>query len=371
MQDVSTQPTTGWQSHPTGVSTGKRNLGRLLILGSTLLVVTLGVAQLLYAFDVIERGFNTWRPILYVYLLWATCLCVGLVFTRGERGRRALFVLPAVLFTVSMVIFPTIFGIFIAFSDWNLSSRTGRHFSGLDNFRQLIHDSYYRNSLINMVYYSLSVLVQYGIAFCLALMLNSDVRGRKFFRVAFLLPFMLSPVAVSWMVGRSIMDLRFGPAADVARRLGWDTPAFFGSAWPARLSIMAMDAWVSIPFMMVLLLAGLQALPGEVMESARVDGATGWKSFWQMTFPLLLPVSVTAVVLRLIFELKLADVVITMTGGGPGGATDTVTSFIYREYRDRSNVGYGTALAQVYLIIIIVFILVILGLVSRWMRRFT
>lgn len=371
MQDVSTESTSRWQLLPIGVSSGRRNLGRSLIIGSTLVLMFLSAAQLLHSFDRGGRGFSTWRPILYVYLLWAICLCAGLVLTRGERGRRALFVLPAVLFTISMVIFPTIFGIFIAFSDWNLSSRTGRHFSGLDNFRQLIHDTYYRNSLLNMVYYTLSVLVQYGIAFCLALMLNADVRGRKFFRVAFLMPFMLSPVAVSWMVGRSIMDLRFGPASDVARLLGWDTPAFFGSAWPARLSIMAMDAWVSIPFMMVLLLAGLQSLPGEVIESSKVDGATGWKSFWQMTFPLLLPVSITAVVLRVIFELKLADVVITMTGGGPGGATDTVTSFIYREYRDRSNVGYGTALAQVYLIIIIVFILALLGLISRWMRRFT
>jgi multiple sugar transport system permease protein len=90
-----------------------------------------------------------------------------------------------------------------------------------------------------------------------------------------------------------------------------------------------------------------------------------------MTFPLLLPVSITAVVLRIIFELKLADIVITMTGGGPGGATDTVTSFIYREYRDRSNVGYGTALAQVYLFLIIIFILTLLSVVTRWMRRFS
>ena len=134
---------------------------------------------------------------------------------------------------------------------------------------------------------------------------------------------------------------------------------------------MAMDAWYSIPFVMILLLAGLQALPGEVLESAKVDGANAWQSFWQMTFPLLLPVSVTAVILRIIFELKLADIVITVTGGAPGGATDSVTSFIYREYRDRSNVGYGTALAQFYLIVIIVFVSVLLAVVGRWMRRVT
>ena len=82
----------------------------------------------------------------------------------------------------------------------------------------------------------------------------------------------------------------------------------------------------------------------------------------------MLPVSVTAVILRIIFELKLADIVINVTSGGPGGATDTVSSFIYREYRDRSNVGYGTMLAEFYLIIIIVFVTLLLSLVSRWMR---
>jgi multiple sugar transport system permease protein len=159
--------------------------------------------------------------------------------------------------------------------------------------------------------------------------------------------------------------------ATFARDLGWDIPAFFASPWIARASIMAMDAWVSIPFIMILLLAGLQALPAEVLEAAKVDGATGWQSFWKITFPLMLPVSLTAVVLRIIFELKLADIVINVTAGGPGGATDTVSSFIYREYRDRSNVGYGTMLAEFYLVIIIVFVSLLLTLASRWMRRVT
>ena len=132
---------------------------------------------------------------------------------------------------------------------------------------------------------------------------------------------------------------------------------------------MAMDAWVWIPFIMIMLLAGLQALPKELSEAAKVDGASKWQSFWQITFPLMLPVSVTAIVLRIIFQLKLADIVINVTSGGPGGATDTISSFIFREYRDRSNVGYGTMLAEFYLVIIIIFITLLLNGVSRWMRK--
>jgi multiple sugar transport system permease protein len=220
-----------------------------------------------------------------------------------------------------------------------------------------------------MVFYVLTVLVQYVIAFGLALLLNADIKARKFFRVAFLLPFMLSPVAVSWMIGKSLVVAPYGPLVRFAKFLGWDNPAFFASPWIAKTSIAVMDAWVWIPFMMILLLAGLQALPKEIQEAAKVDGATPWQSFWQITFPLMLPVSITAIVLRIIFQLKLADIVINTTFGGPGGATDTVSSFIFREYRDRSNVGYGTMVAEVYLIIIIVFVALLLKVVSPWMRR--
>jgi multiple sugar transport system permease protein len=298
-------------------------------------------------------------------------LGVQLVLSRGERGHQALFLLPALLFTIAMVIFPTFFGLYIAFTDWNLSSLQGRHFNGFDNLRELLADPYFWNALGNMVYYVLSVLVQYALAFALALLLNANIRGRKFFRVVFLLPFMLSPVAVSWMIGKSILEYRFGPVASLARSLGWDIPAFFASPWLARLSIMGMDSWVFIPFIIIMLLAGLQALPGEVLEAAKVDGATGWQAFWKITFPLMLPVSLTAVILRIIFELKLADIVINVTAGGPGGATDTVSSFVYREYRDRSNVGYGTMLAEFYLVVIIIFVTILLTMASRWMRRVT
>jgi multiple sugar transport system permease protein len=120
---------------------------------------------------------------------------------------------------------------------------------------------------------------------------------------------------------------------------------------------------------MILLLAGLQAMSKEIQEAAKVDGASGWQSFWQITFPLMLSVSMTTVILRIIFQLKLADIVINTTSGGPGGATDTVSSFIFREYKDRSNVGYGTMVAEVYLILIIIFVSLLLKLASKFMER--
>ena len=365
-------PTNDWPANAVPsdlIPPGRKRLGWAVMAAATLGLLATILVQILYKSEVDTIGFETWRPVVYAYVLWGVALGIGQVLTRGEDGQRALFLLPALLFTIAMVIFPTLFGFYIALTDWNLSSFSGRRFNGLDNFWQMLGDPYYRNALFNMVLYVLAVLVEYVIAFGLALLLNAQIRARKFFRVVFLMPLMLSPVAVSWMIGKSLMEYRFGPAATLARHLGWDNPAFFSDPIIARISIMILDAWTFIPFMMIMLLAGLQAMSREILEAARVDGANAWQTFWQVTFPLMLPVSVTAVILRIIFKLKLADIIITVTSGGPGGATDSVSSFIYREYRDRSNVGYGTMLAMAYLVIIVVFVTWLLKLANRFVRN--
>lgn len=350
------------------ISDRRRLFGRAIVWVSALVVALVAALQTAQHLGYADFGFQTWRPVLYAYILWAACLCWSQVLIRGEHGKRTLFVLPAALFVVSLTVFPLLFGLVIAFSNWNLSSPLGRQFNGLDNVRQMWADPFYWNALRNMVWYCLAILVEYAVAFGLALLLNAEIRARKFFRVAFLLPLMLSPVAVSWMIGKSMLEVRFGPVARFARWLGWDNPSFFGSPEIAKFTIMLLDAWTFIPFMMIMILAGLQAIPKELTEAAKVDGAGPWKGFWEITFPLMLPVSITAILIRIIFKLKLADIVINLTAGGPGGATDTVTSFIFREYRDRSNVGYGTLLAMVYLVIIIIAMTILMKLADRFAR---
>ena len=376
------------------ISDQRRRLGKTLVWGSAALMALIMAVQTLDGIGTLSIGFENWRPSLYAYLFWSTCLCVSQVLIRGEHGKRTLFVLPAALFVISMVVFPLLFGLVIAFSDWNLSSPDGRQFNGIDNLRQMAGDPFYWNAMRNMVWYTAAIVVEYTVAFGLALLLNGQIRGRKFFRVAFLLPLMLSPVAVSWMIGKSMLEIRFGPISrfmryiasepsadlpaplfligsyisDFGQWLGWASPSFFGSAGVARAMIMMMDAWTFIPFMMIMILAGLQAIPRELFEAAEVDGASKWRQFWEVTFPLMLPVSITAILIRIIFKLKLADIIINITSGGPGGATDSVTSFIFREYRDRSNVGYGTLLAIVYLVVIVIAMTILMKLADRWMK---
>lgn len=333
----------------------RRTLGTVLLWGSLALLGLVALAQAVQSTGATNLGFLNWRPTLYAYLGFSICLCIAQVLKGGEHGKRSLFILPPLMFVLSLAIIPLIFGLVLAFSDWNLASAEGRRFNGLANVRQLVSDQFFWNSMGNMVWYCLAILPEFVIAFGLALMLNSQIRAQKFFRVAFLLPLMLSPVAVSWMIGKSMFVTQpAGPVVYFLQFLGLDRPTFYSSPWVARLIVMMLDAWIFIPFMMIMILAGLQAIPKELQEAARVDGAKGWSAFWEVTFPLMLPVSITTLLIRIIFKLKLADLVITLTAGGPGGATDSVTSFIYREYRERSNVGYGTLLAFVYLIVIVI-----------------
>ena len=200
------------------ISNNKKRLGKFLVWGSALILIFTLLIQALDTNAYLTIGLETWRPSLYAYVLWAFCLCASQVLTRGEHGKRVLFVLPAALFVISMVVFPLLFGLVIAFSDWNLSSPDGRTFNGWDNVRQMWVDPFYWNALKNMVWYTLVIILEYTVAFGLAILLNGQIRGRKFFRVAFLLPLMLSPVAVSWMIGKSMLEIRFGP---ISRFLRW------------------------------------------------------------------------------------------------------------------------------------------------------
>ena len=237
-----------------GVVTPRRKeAGRALIAAATVLFLAVGLLQALNSAGILPLGLRDWRPTLYAYVLWAVALGTGMVMMRGEAGLKALFILPAALFTAAMAIFPTLFGLSIAFTDWNLASLTGQKFNGFDNLVQLVRDPFYWNALRNMVIYVLFVLVEYAVAFGLALLLNAEIRARKFWRVVFLIPLMLSPVAVSWMVGKSMLEYRFGPVARFARWLGFNNPSFFTDPWVARLWIEAMDAWVSIPFVLSLI----------------------------------------------------------------------------------------------------------------------
>jgi multiple sugar transport system permease protein len=292
----------------------------------------------------------------------------------ARRGRlrrepeKWVFLLPAVLVVLCLSIFPLLFSIVLTFSTWQLSRvDSGIEFSGLYNFARMAEDPRFFNAVRNtLVFVVVSVPLQYLLGLGLALLLNQEVRARKFFRVLFFIPFMLSPVAIGWVIGKMLLNETQGPINHALRQLGLPAVAWLSTENTALLSLVMVDAWHSVPFMMILLLAGLQALPQEPFEAAKIDGANGWQTFRHVTFPMLFPISLTVILLRSIATFKIADIILVMTGGGPGDSTESLTVYAYRVGVKNVDLGYATAMSQVLLWMVVGYVLLLLAVTRRW-----
>ena len=227
-----------------------------------------------------------------------------------------------------------------------------------------------------MIYVFFGVMLQYLIGLGLATVLNQPFRGRNLVRVIFLMPMMMTPVAAAY-TGRMFFDsnpLR-SPLAHFLREFsqllgserGITVPWFTDTGW-APVAILIIDAWQWIPFMTLILLAGMQAIPDDIYEAARVDGANALQIFWRITVPILLPISMTVILIRGLEIFKIIDVVVVTTGGGPGSATESLTLYIFEQALSNGNYGYASAIAYVLLILVIVFATIFLAVGRRWIR---
>jgi multiple sugar transport system permease protein len=279
-----------------------------------------------------------------------------------DRGASNAFLLPAILLILALSIFPLIFSLVLSFMSWDLSRlEGGLRFIGLKNFATLVSDPRFWNTARNTVYFVVGAVgLQYVLGLGLALLLNQEIYFRRFFRVAFLVPMMLTPAAVGY-VGRMLFNESQGPINDIIQRLGGPMIPWLSNSRLALPSLILLDTWEWVPFMTIVLLAGVQSLPPEVFECARVDGANEWKIFRFVTLPMLAPVSITVILIRALEAFKLFDIVMVMTGGGPGTATETVTMYAYIVGMKNGNLGYASAIAYSLLIMVIIFSTVFLN----------
>ena len=274
---------------------------------------------------------------------------------RDRTASRA-FLMPTVLLILALSVFPLVFSLVLAFMSWDLSRLEGGvRFIGLKNFATLVTDPRFWNTARNTIFFVFGAVgLQYCLGLGLALLLNQDIRGRRFFRVAFLIPMMLTPAAVAY-VGRMLFNESMGPINDIIKHLGGPVIPWLSNPRLAMPSLILLDTWEWVPFMTIVLLAGLQSLPPEVFECARVDGASEWSIFRHITFAMLAPVSITVIVIRALEAFKLFDIVMVMTGGGPGTATETVTMYAYIVGMKNGNLGYASAIAYSLLVMVIIF----------------
>jgi multiple sugar transport system permease protein len=282
---------------------------------------------------------------------------------REERALAVLLLAPTLLVLLALSIYPLIYAVRVS-----LQAGTGRGARwSLENFARLFADGFFLSALLHtLVFASIALTCEFLLGLALAVLLNEEMRGRSFFRAALLVPMMLPPVVVG-VVWRLALNPNFGAINGTLKGFGINTEALTWTASPrlAFASVIAVDVWQWTPFVFLILLAGLQAIPQEPYEAARMDGSSPWQTFRFITLPLLKPAILIALLLRTMDLLRVFDQIFILTEGGPGFATETVSLYIYRAAFRFGDFGYAAAMSFVLLILTNAISLVYIGLLQK------
>jgi multiple sugar transport system permease protein len=289
--------------------------------------------------------------------------------TRDDPVKH-LFLWPAFLIVLAIAIFPLIFSLANSFMSLRLVPPMPARFVGTENYADLLtNPRFWQTVKTTSIIAFTSVALQFVIGFGIALALAKRVRGVEFFRVTFLMPMLVAPVAVA-LVARQILNPTMGPLNQVATFFGFSNLPYLTDAEWALGSLIAVEIWQWTPFVILLLLAGLQGLPDDVYEAAELENASPWQQFWGITFPMMLPISAAVIFIRIVESFKIIDTVFVMTGGGPGVATETLTLFAYQEGFKKFNLGYTSALSFLFLAVVLILSLVYLALLKPWLEKY-
>jgi len=259
----------------------------------------------------------------------------------------ALFIAPALAVLLALSIYPLLYSITISLQQ----ETAGGVVWSLGNFSRLFSDNFFLTAMVHTFIYAAAALsCEFLLGLGLALLLNSKMRGRGLFRASLLVPMML-PAVVVGVVWRLMLNPDFGAINGTLRRFGINTESLTWTASPklAMLSVIAVDVWQWTPFVFLVLLAGLQAIPEEPYEAALIDGSSRWQTFWHVTLPLLKPSILIVLLLRTMDLLRVFDQIFILTEGGPGFATETISLYIYRTAFRFFDFGYAAAMSFVLL----------------------
>jgi multiple sugar transport system permease protein len=285
---------------------------------------------------------------------------------RGSAARRDsvaafLFLAPGLLTFTAFVVLPVLASLVLSMTRWDLVSSP--QFVGIENYvrllgfhreggRLLANDPNFWRTLGNTFFYMLTIPINLVLALAIANLLNGAVPFRAFFRTLYFLPVVCTLVAVS-ILWRWIFNPDFGLFNYILGLAGIHGPAWLVSREWSKPAIMIVMLWKGVGYSVVVYLAALQALPHELYEAARIDGAGAWRRFWTLTVPLLAPTHLFLGVIGVIWGFQTFDTVFLMTGGGPAGATEPVLLYLYRHAFQWFDMGYASAIAWVLFVLIL------------------
>ena len=272
-----------------------------------------------------------------------------------QRDQRFgfLLTLPGLATLFIIIVFPLFFTVITSFYDYTLLNPKHDDFVGLENYQEVLEEEYIGHSVIVIIQFVLAtVFIEFVIGFALALALDKVQRFKSIYYLILLAPLMINPVVVGLM-WRMILHTELGIMNYLLKLLTINRVNWLGDSDIAFWTIVFVDIWHQVSFMTILLLAGLAALPREPYEAARMDGASALRCLIYITLPLMRPVIIVALLLRLIFAVKTFDIIYIMTKGGPGIATDLVSYFIYRSAFFSLDIGRASALSVGLLVIVL------------------
>ena len=258
------------------------------------------------------------------------------------------FLGPALLLLSMFLVIPSIMSVYYSFTDYYLLTPDMRKFIGLDNFINLFQDPIFLKSLVNTLEFVVWVIpLQIGAALGLALLLNKQRKANTFFKVAYFSPVVMSLVVISvlWLY---LLNPNEGIINNVLTYFGISAQPFLTSPKQAIFTIVVVSAWQGAGFQMLIFLAGLQNIPGDVYEAAQLDGINKWQRFMYITLPLLKPTSIFIFITTLIGAFKLLVQPMVMTQGGPVNSTMTVVYYIYQTGFTDRMVGYASSIALLF-----------------------
>jgi multiple sugar transport system permease protein len=284
-------------------------------------------------------------------------------FVRRDERRFYLFILPWLLGLILFQAGPILAAVALSFTDWNLVANP--EWRGLTHYDTLVNDPLFRTALKNTLYYSLvSVPLGIGLAFGLALLVNRSWFGMGFFRTVFLLPALVSGAAIALVWGW-LFNPRFGAINSLLRTLHLPTPGWLADPSWAMPTIILLSLW-SVGGWVLIYLAGLRAIPSELYDAARIDGAGPLALTRYVTLPLLSPTTYFLLVIGTILSLQLFTPTYILTEGGPRNSTLTLPLYIYRNAFEFQELGYAATLSVVLILLTLLLTLVQVVLARRW-----
>lgn len=278
--------------------------------------------------------------------------------TRSGRRRYLValgFIFPAALYIVVFFGYPLVYNLAMSFQDYTPRSfYTGEApFVGLDNYRKILSSPIFQPAVLHTIVFTVgSIVFQFGIGLALALYFNRRFPLSNLLRAMLLLPWLL-PLIVSSAIWRWMFDKDFGVINYFIRLLpGVETgaPWLTNGKW-ALAAVVIANIWIGIPFNMVILYGGLQGIAETIYEAARLDGASAWQCFRYMTWPLLKPVTLVVLMLGLVYTIKVFDVIMGLTGGGPANQTQTLTTWSYQYSFSLFQFGPGAAVSNLLVLV--------------------